>query len=286
MRVNGQPVSSQDYAEPRAQRLIEREFNLSSRDDLPLGNAVSGGMWHAPGSAPQFSVEKGLAETLKLQLGDELEFNIAGQPFSAAITSLRTLEWDSMRVNFFVIAPAGTMDQQPTSFITSFHLPAAEVSLVNSLIRQFPNITVIDVAAVINQLQATLDQVARAVQLVFGFSLLAGLVVLLAALQASAAERSHTLAVMRALGGQQRELRKALLLEFALLGALAGTLAGIAASAIAAGLARWVFQLDYSPSASIALLASLFGACGVALAGLLATRKALTGKVLDGLREA
>ena len=283
-RVNDHPVGPRDYQDERAQRLIEREFNLSSRADMPADNAIVAGRWHPPGAPLQFSVEKGLADTLGLRLGDALYFEVAGQGFAGPITSLRKLDWDSMRVNFFVIAPAGTLDGQPTSLITSFHLPAGHESFVADLVRQFPNITVIDVAALLRQIQTTLDQVVRAVQLVFGFSLLAGLVVLYAALETTSGERSHELAVLRALGGRRRQLRQALLAEFVVLGALAGLLAGLGAAAIGTALARWVFQLAYTPSLALPLIGALLGAAGVALAGLAATRQAFSGAVVDGLR--
>lgn len=282
--VNGRKVSPGDFVEERAQRLVEREFNLSSRDDLPPGNEIIAGQWHAPGGTP-LSVEKGLAETLNLHVGDELVFDIAGQPFTARIGSLRKLDWDSMRVNFFVIAPQGSLAGQPTSFITSFHLPAGRESFINELVRSFPNVTVIDVAALLRQLQATLDQVIGAVQLVFGFSLLAGLVVLFAALQASAGERSHELAVLRALGGRRAQMRRALLAEFAALGAIAGLLAGLAAAAIAMALARWVFHLDYLLPPAPVLVGMLAGLVGVAAAGLAATRPALSIPVMAGLQK-
>jgi putative ABC transport system permease protein len=282
--VNGRKVGPRDFPEERAQRLVEREFNISSRDDLPPGNRIVAGRWHAPGASAQLSVEQGLADNLNLHVGDELAFDIAGRPFVARIASLRKLDWDSMRVNFFVIAPDGSLDGQPTSYITSFHLPAGREALIGELVREFPNITVIDIAALVRQLQATLDQVARAVQLVFGFALLAGLVVLYAALQASAGERSHELAVLRALGGRRRQLRQALVAEFAALGAIAGLLAGLGATAIGTALARWVFQLDYLPTPGLLGAAVGAGMVGVTLAGLAATRSALAGRVLDGLR--
>jgi putative ABC transport system permease protein len=284
--VNGRKVLPRDFVDERAQRLVEREFNLSSRDDLPPGNQVIAGRWHTVGGGVQFSVEKGLAETLNLHVGDELAFDIAAEPFIARITSLRKLEWDSMRVNFFVIAPAGSMDAQPTSFITSFHLPPGHETTISELVRQFPNLTVIDVAALVRQLQTTLDQVARAVQLVFGFALLAGLVVLYAALQTSAGERSHDLAVLRALGGRQRQLRQALFAEFAMLGAISGLLAGLGAAALGMALACWVFQLDYLPTPGLVLVGMLAGLTGVVVVGLVSTRQALVGRVVDGLREA
>jgi putative ABC transport system permease protein len=283
-RVNGRAVAPRDFVDDRAQRLVEREFNLSARDDLPPGNQVVAGEWHGTQDGIHFSVEKGLAETLNLHVGDELQFDIAGQPVVARIGSLRKLDWDSMRVNFFVIAPRGAFDDQPTSYITSFHLPAERADVVAALVRQFPNLTVIDVAALLRQLQDTLDQVVRAVQLVFGFALLAGLMVLYAALQASAGERRHELAVLRALGARRPQLRQSLLAEFAALGGVAGLLAGGVATALGLALARWVFQLDYLPTPWLMLAGTACGLAGVALAGWLATRSALRVAVVEGLR--
>ncbi|MHB1429724.1 MAG: ABC transporter permease [Rhodocyclaceae bacterium] len=284
--VNGKPVSPRDYADDRARRLVEREFNLSSRNDLPGGNEVVAGRWHAGGGAQQFSVEQGLADTLGLRLADELEFTVAGQAFSGTITSLRKLDWDSMRVNFFVIAPEGALAGQPTSYITSFHLPDDQAGAVADLVRQFPNLTVIDVAALVRQLQATLDQVVRAVQLVFGFSLLAGLVVLYAAIEASSGERGHELAVLRALGGRRAQLRQVVLAEFAVLGLLAGLLSGLGATAIGTALARWVFHLDYLPTPDYVLIGVAAGLAGVSLAGMAAARRGFSGRVIERLRGA
>jgi putative ABC transport system permease protein len=284
--VNGKPVRPEDWQDERAQRLVEREFNLSWTGDLPYGNTVVAGRWHGQSSVPQFSVEQGLAETLGLNPGDELSYDVAGRPLVARITSLRKLDWDSMRVNFFVIAPTGALDGYAASHITSFHLPQERIDFVNRLAREFPNITVIDVAALVRQLQSTLDQVTRAVQLLFGFALAAGVVVLYAALQATADERTRELAVMRALGARRRQLRAALATEFAALGGTAGLLAGLGAAAIAWALARFAFRLSYVPDPALVGIGLLAGTMGVALAGLLATRGALTEATLVRLREA
>jgi len=283
--VNGQPVRPTDWEDERAQRLVEREFNLSWTADLPGGNTVTAGRWHGKSTQPQFSVEQGLAETLNLKLGDELAYDVAGQRLVARVTSLRKLDWDSMRVNFFVIASAGALDGLPTSHITSFHLPQERIAFVNALARAFPNITVVDVAALVRQLQATLDQVTRAVQLLFGFALAAGVVVLYAALQATADERLRELAVMRALGARKRQLRAALAMEFAALGGMAGLLGGLGAAAIAWALARFVFHLPYLPDPRLVVIGCALGALGVALAGVLATRGALASAAMTGLRE-
>jgi len=202
------------------------------------------------------------------------------------ITSLRKLDWDSMRVNFFVIAPPAALDSYPASYITSFHLPAEQATLIPELVRTFPNITVIDVAALVRQIQSTIAQVAGAVQLIFGFALLAGLAVLHAALQASADERRHELAVLRALGARRRQLASALLAEFAVLGALAGLLAGIAASLIGWGLARFAFRLDYLPQVELWLLGALAGMVLVLVAGWLGVSPMLRQSAMPALRGA
>ncbi len=286
VQVNDRPVGPESYADDRAQRLVDREFNLSWSTRIPLGNTVSGGRWHGASGGAEFSVEQGLAETLNLKLGDLLSYDIAGNRVEATITSLRKLDWDSMRVNFFVMSPPAVLQDYPASYITSFHLPAAKAGAIPELVRVFPNITVIDVAALVRQLHATIDQVARAVQLVFGFAVLAGLAVLYAALQASSDERRHELAVLRALGARSRQLSSALLAEFAALGALAGLLAGIAASLIGWGLARFAFRLDYLPQVELWLIGLLTGTALVVVAGWLGASSMLRQSALPALRAA
>lgn len=284
--INGRKVGPEDFDDDRAKRLVDREFNLSWGSHLPLGNTVVAGRWHGDAMAAEFSVEQGLAETLGLRLGDRMTYVIAGKRMEGAVTSLRKLEWDSMRVNFFVISPPAALEDYPASYITSFHLPDARAALVPELVRRFPNITVIDVAALVRQLHATIDQVARAVQVVFGFAVLAGLAVLYAALQASADERRHELAVLRALGARTRQLSSALIAEFAALGALAGLLAGLAASLIAWALARFAFRLDYLPQAELWLLGSLAGTALVVAAGWLGASGLLRSSAMPALRAA
>lgn len=230
------------------------------------------------------SVEKGLADALRLRLGDDLTYEVAGQRFVGRIGSLRKLDWGSLRVNFFVITPAGALDGLPTSYITSFHLPAGREAAIDDLVRQFPNVTVIDVSALVGQLQAILDRAVGAVQLVFLFSLLAGGVVLYAAIEAGSGERSHELAVMRALGGQRRQLRQRVLAEFVAIGALAGLLSGLGVTAIGTALARWVFRLDYLPGADYLFIGVAVGLVGVSLAGMMATRRAFSGRIVERLR--
>jgi len=290
VRVNGRTITATSFEDPRAQHLVEREFNLSWSAALPEGNQISDGRWPVSiakkgvGGLGQFSVEQGLADTLHLALGDSLTYDIAGVRLSGRVTSLRRLDWNSMRVNFFVIAQPGMLDGYPTSYITSFHLAENQAGFVNDLVRHFPNLTVIDVGSLLHQLQSTLDQLADAVQVVFGFALLAGLTVLYAALQASHDERRLELALLRALGARSRQLRGALLAEFALLGGIAGLLGGMGATGLAWALAHLVFHLDYRPDPWLLLLGLVSGSIGVALAGWAGTAGVLRRPALGALR--
>lgn len=284
--VNGRAVSAADYAEERAQRLIEREFNLSWTAELPEGNSLTAGRWFSAADAgrAQFSVEQGLAETLKLKMDDLLTYEIAGQRLEAKITSLRKLDWDSMRVNFFVVTPPGVLDPFPASHITSFHLPQEKAGFVGELVAAHPNLTVIDVAAILRQFQTVMEQLALAVQFVFAFSLVAGLAVLYAALEATHDEREYEVAVLRTLGARDRQLRAALAAEFAALGAIAGVVAGVGAAVIGWLLGRFVFQMPYEPAWLVLPAGVLAGVLGITLAGLAGTARTLRAPALQSLR--
>jgi putative ABC transport system permease protein len=284
--VNDRPVVAADYEEERAQRLVEREFNLSWMADLPEGNSLTAGRWFSAQDAgtPQFSVEQGLADTLKLKQGDVLAYDIAGRRLEAKITSLRKLDWDSMRVNFFVVTPPGVLDPFPTSYITSFHLPQDKAGFVGELVSAHPNLTVIDVASILRQFQSVMDQLALAVQFVFAFSLIAGLAVLYAALESTHDEREYEIAVLRTLGARNRQLRAALAAEFAALGAISGVVAGVGAAIISWLLGRFVFQMPYEPAWLVLPAGVLGGILGITLAGLAGTARTLRAPALQSLR--
>ncbi len=284
--VNGRPVVAADYEEERAQRLVEREFNLSWMDVLPEGNSLTAGRWFAAQDAgrPQFSVEQGLADILKLKMDDVLVYEIAGRRLEAKITSLRKLDWDSMRVNFFVVTPPGVLESFPASYITSFHLPPEKAGFVAELVAAHPNLTVIDVASILRQFQSMMDQLARAVQFVFAFSLAAGLAVLYAALESTHDEREYEIAVLRTLGARDRQLRAALVAEFAVLGAISGVVAGIGSASIGWVLGRFVFQMPYEPAWLVLPAGVAGGVLGITLAGLAGTARTLRAPALQSLR--
>ncbi len=284
VQINGEVVDPASFEDERSRRLAQREFNLSYAGSLPAGNRVIAGQWHGALTTPQFSVEKGLAETFGLEVGDRVRFDIGGRMVEAPVTSVRALDWDSMRVNFFFIASEGLLEDYPASLITSFHLPASNHDFTTRLVAEFPNLSVIDIAAVIAQVQSMTDKLIVIVQFVFGFAVLAGLVVLYAALQATHDEREYELAMLRTLGARNRQVRQALLAEFLVLGGVAGVLAGVGASAIGWALAHYVFRMAYVPAATPLLLAVVLGAGGVVLGGWLGTRKLLSRPPLTSLR--
>lgn len=284
VQINGEAVNPASFEDERSRRLAQREFNLSYAGSLPTGNRVVAGQWHGTVRTPQFSVEKGLAETFGLKVGDRVRFDIAGRMVEAPVTSVRGLDWDSMRVNFFFIASEGLLEDYPASLITSFHLPPSNHDFTTRLVAEFPNLSVIDIAAVIAQVQSMTDKLIVIVQFVFGFAVLAGLVVLYAALQATHDEREYELAMLRTLGARNRQVRQALLAEFLVLGGVAGVLAGVGATAIGWALAHYVFRMAYVPAASPLLLAVVLGAGGVVLGGWLGTRKLLSRPPLTSLR--
>ncbi|MFO1371195.1 MAG: FtsX-like permease family protein [Candidatus Competibacteraceae bacterium] len=287
MALNNQPVTPDAYDNPRTKRLVEREFNLSWTEQLQADNRILAGHWWNAGERGQAiaSVETGLAKDLGITLNDRLRFQVAGQTLDAKVVNLRSVEWDSFRVNFFVVFPTGVLDGYPATWITSFHLPSGQQPLLAELVRHYPSVTVLDVDALMAKVREIMDRVIAAVEYVFLFTLAAGLVVLYAAIQATQDERRFESAVLRTLGARRSIIRQSLLAEFATLGLLAGVLAATAATLLGYGLATHVFKFPYHGNPWVWLLGGSVGVLGVGLAGLLGARSALTQPPWRSLRE-
>ncbi len=282
--VNGRPVDSARYEGDRARGLVEREFNLSYAAEPPGHNRIVQGRWFAADAA-ELSIEQGIARTLGIGLGDQLSFDVAGQVFQAACTSVRELSWDSMKVNFFIITSPALLQDRPQTYITSIYVPPGSADPAAPLVREFRNLTVIDTGVVLGQIRSLLDQVSRAVQVVFLFALLAGVLVLYAALSASQDERRHEAGLLRALGATRSRLWRAQIVELAAIGATAGTLAGIGAGAIGALLAHQVLHFDYALTPGTWIDGALLGiACALA-GGTLALRRVVATPPAQVLRE-
>ena len=283
---DGKPLSEKDFQDERAKRLVEREFNLSYADALPGHNEVAAGAWWTKGGDPhQFSVEQGIAERLGWKLGDVLQFEVGGEPVRGRITSLRKLRWDSMKVNFFVIAPPALLERMPTSYITAFRVGPGGERAMNELTREFTNLTVVDIGAALRQAQSIIDQLINAVQFVFLFALGAGLLVLYSALVATEDERRREAAVMRVYGASRAQVAGSQRTEFLAMGATAGVLAAAGAAAIGQLLATRIFDLDLPPSPLLIAAGPLAGLLLLSLNAWLSSRKVLRASPALTLRE-
>ena len=289
--INGVSVSSQQYADSRAKGLVEREFNLSWAEKLQIDNHIVQGRWWGESSGDkkrfprEFSVEEGIAKTLGLKLGDRLTYLISGESFTATVSSLRSVQWDSFRANFFVLTPPGMLDNYPASYITSFFLPAEKSGVLDELVHVFPNLTVIDITAIMDQVRLIIERVSMAVEFVFLFTLAAGLLVMTAAIQSTLDVRLHENAVLRALGARRRRLWQSLAVEFFSLGALAGLLAAFFASVLGAVIAYRVLEMDYLFSPWLWVWGLLGGGVGVGLAGIIGTRQVVNSPPLAVLQK-
>lgn len=247
--INGRAVFGRDYEDPRARDLIDREFNLSASATLPKANTVVAGNWEdtVGPRARGLSVEQGIAKLLGFKLGDTLTFDVAGRRLTAPITSVRHVDWNSMHANFFVLVPQAMLAAQPVTYLAAYHAPGDAQRMDDALVRQFPNLTVIDVGSLLAHLRHLIDQVITAVQFLFLFALAAGLLVLAASLAMSRQERARDIAVWRAVGASSQLLRRIALLEMMWVGAISGLLGALGAAAVGAALARWVFHFPWLP---------------------------------------
>jgi putative ABC transport system permease protein len=286
LKINDRAVGPADYSDDRARRLVDREFNLSWAATMQKDNLLLQGRWWdgQPQRSDQFSMEDGIAKSLGVKIGDTLTFDAAGSVFSAEVTSLRKVDWDSFNVNFFVVAPPGLLEKFPASYVTSFYLKPGNTELLNALVKQFPNFLLIDVAQVLGQVQTMIMQVSRAVQFVFLFTLMAGLVVLYAAIASTQDERLYQATIMRTMGASRGQLARANLAEFAVIGALAGLIAAAGANALGYVLAQRVINIGYEFSPALWGIGLAGSILGVMIAGHLGTRRVLRIAPLRVLR--
>jgi putative ABC transport system permease protein len=273
--VNDKPISPADFTDDRARRLLEREFNLSALDKLPASNEIVAGQWFPDSDSPGFSIEEGIAQTLAIKMGDQLSYDIAGQTFTETITSVRTVRWDSMQPNFFVATAGNRLVDQPSTFITSIHVPESQPRLIPELIKRFPAITAIDITSILRQVREIINRASLAVQFIFSFTLVAGFVVLLSALQSQQAERRREIAIIKSLGANRSYLRKMIFIEFTTLGVLSGLLAGLFTLIVTNIIAYKLFELEPELNAGLVGIGMLLGGLFVGIAGYLNLRPLL-----------
>ncbi|MGC5701128.1 ABC transporter permease [Pseudomonas sp. NFXW11] len=285
--INGQPVGEIVSKDSGGERAVQRDLSLTWAADLPAGNRITEGNWWSSqprDGLPGVSVEAKVAQSLKLKLGDQLTFSVAGVNRQARVTSLRSINWDNFQPNFFMIFQPGTLQDLPATYLTSFYLSPGHDQQIVELSRAFPAVTILQIEALLQQLRSILAQVTLAVEYVLLFVLAAGMAVLFSGLQATLDERIRQGALLRALGAERPLLLKARRIEFGLLGAISGLLAALGCELISLVLYRFAFDLPWHPHPWLLLL-PLAGALLVGAAGVFGTRRALNASPLSVLCE-
>lgn len=274
MEVNGVPMVTSKYTDEQSRRLAEREFNLSWAAEMQVDNELVGGRWWtvAEHGQPLISLEEGLAKKLGLKVGDKLVYDIAGTRVDLTVSSLRKVDWDTMRANFFAVTPPGVLDGFAASYITSFHLPLGQDVVLNQLVKRYTNLTVLDIAELMMQVRGIMHKMTYAIEYVFSFSLIAGLAVLYAALVATREERIREVTLLRVLGASRRQVLASLLTEFAAIGGLAAIIATLVASGLAYYVSANLLDIPYQFNPRLALFAFIGAAVLVPLAAWLGLR--------------
>jgi putative ABC transport system permease protein len=283
--INGQDVNQINFEDPQGERWAKRESNLSFGDAIQIGNQLTEGEWWQPGTEKhEVSVEVDFGRDLGVKMGDEISFDIAGEPVSATVTSFRTVEWDTFRPNFFMVFSKAALEGYPASYITALYAGAEDDKKIIELMRQFPSVTVIDLDASLAQVRDVMDKASLAVQAVFLFTLFAGLAVLWAAVQSSLDERSFESAILRTLGASRGRVLSGVAVEFVAIGLLAGLLASTGASLAAWHLAVNVYELQYHFSPVLWMAGPILGMLFVGVSGLMATWRVVTHSPVSVLR--
>lgn len=264
--INGQPA--EEVALNKDDDELRRELNLTISDSYPEDNQIVDGQWFATGDTSGLSIEQSLAESLGVKIGDELGFTVGAEKVTAAITSIRSVQWDSMRPNFFIIFPPnGAIDGLPSTSLTSFYLAEQDKTLLNDFVRQFPTISVLEIDHIIERIQQIIRQVTQAVEAILVMILFAAIAVMVAVVSATMSERQREGALLRTLGGQQRLLVRATIIEFALIGFLAGILGVLTAEIAVWALQYRMFEGEFHWHWPVVISLPFASACILALLG-------------------
>ena len=283
--VNGVPLNEYVFRNRRTERELRDDLNITWAADLnPDNEIVAGKWWDENDPEPQLSIEVDEFQDYGLELGDELTFAIAGQSATVRVTSTRNINWDTFSPNFFMVVNPGVLEEHAHTYVTSFYLGPGQRTAMLDLVTALPGVSVIDIDAVLDQVRRAMDRAASAVQYVFLFTFAAGIVVLLAAIQATRDERMYESAVLRTLGAGKGVVLQGIATEFMAIGVLAGTLAAIGAGGIGYFVARELFELEYMPGPMLVVYGLVAGAVIVGISGTLAARSVVREPPVSTLR--
>jgi putative ABC transport system permease protein len=285
--INGENGATLRARGEAARGYIDREQNLTWSEKLMPDNQLTAGDWWTAADAgkPLVSISSEYADALHLKVGDKLSFDVAGEPLEVAVASIRKIRWDSFRPNFFLVFPPGLLDGAAGTYMTAIYLTPQQRPALADLVRQFPTVSVFDVDAILKQIRGIMDRATLAVQYVFLFTLVAGVVVLLAAVQSTRDERRYESAMLRTLGASRATVLQGVAAEFSALGFLSGTLAAFGATGIGWILARRLFSLEYSLNPEVFAAGLVCGTILVGLSGTLATRSVVNTPPIVTLRD-
>ncbi len=285
VEINQTPVQQIVSKDTQGEGATHRELSLTWSKDLPEDNKITAGHWWQSDRAGLVSVEQKLAKSLKIKVGDKLTFTVGSEQFEATVSSLRDLQWDTMKPNFYMIFSPGTLENYPSTFITSFYLPEARKNFLNDLVKKFPSTTLLEVDLILQQFKTILTQLTAAINYLLYFALLAGFTVLFAAVYSTLDDRIYDGALMRTLGANRAFLRKTHLIEFTLLGLISGLLAVLISEIILYTLYTQVMHMEYMPNIYLWAVLPLIGALFVGLAGYWGVRDVVNKSPLLVLRE-
>jgi putative ABC transport system permease protein len=287
LSINGKPVHAEDFAAPRAKSLILHEFNLSWSTSLHPGNKIIQGRWWRADERgkPYLSLERSVAAAFHLKIGDKLTFDVGGTELELQLLNTRDVDWNSFKVNFFAVTAPGLLEQMPSNWVASMHLNSQQARMLAELVREFPNITVIDIDVIISRIRTLMTRVSAAVEYLLGFTLVIGVIIMLTALKTTEDERRQESALLHTLGASRRWILKGNLAEYALMGMIAGAIAGLAAMLTSHWLAREVFKFDYALTPLPVIIGTLVGTVFITLIGLLASYKVLSQPPIDTFRQ-
>jgi putative ABC transport system permease protein len=286
--INDRSVEDIQFATPRGREFATRDQNITWSDTLARDNEITAGSWFTAQDTgkPLVSVSTEYMEELNLKLGDKLQFDVAGETYTASVSSVRKVKWDSFQPNFFLMFAPGLLEGSQGTWMTAAHLDATNPKTIADLVRRFPSVSVFNVDDLLAQVRSVIDKAVAAVQSVFLFTLMAGLVVLIAAVQASREERRYESAMLRTLGASRDTVLKGLLAEFAALGVLSGVLAAAGASIAGVYIANRMLQIPYTPDPWVWIYGLAGGGILVCFAGWLATRSVVNQPPVLTLRSA
>jgi putative ABC transport system permease protein len=285
--IDGEPSDAIKLNSEGGKNFLEREQNLTWSANLMPDNSLVAGRWWTKDDAgkPLVSISSEYQESLHLKVGDELKFDIAGEPLTVTVASIRKIRWDSFRPNFFLVFPPGLLDGAAGTYMTSIYLTPQQRPALADLVRRFPTVSVFDVDAILKQIRDIADRASLAVQYVFIFTLVAGIIVLLAAVQSTRDERRYESAILRTLGASRSRVLQGVAAEFSALGFLSGTLAAVGATVVGWVIARRLFSLNFTFDPWVWAIGLVCGTILVGVSGTLATRRVVDTPPIVSLRE-